>query len=182
MAYNPEIHHRRSIRLKEYDYASPGAYFVTFCTEGRVCVLGEVEAGEMRLSSWGEIAQAWLYEIPRHFQNVMLDESILMPNHGHVIIMINEAGEFRGGETVGGGNVGGGTPPLRPTLGQIMAFHKYQSAKEINRQRNTPGGDFWQRSFYDHIIRNQGELDAIREYIRYNPLNWALDRDHPDYF
>ena len=77
---------------------------------------------------------------------------------------------------------GGETPPLqiaKPTLGQIVAYYKYQTTKHINQVRDNTGTPFWQRSFYDHVIRDQAELDTIRRYVVENPLKWDLDRDNP---
>ncbi|AFZ56567.1 transposase [Anabaena cylindrica FACHB-243] len=88
MPYNPEIHHRRSIRLKEYNYTQIGAYFVTICTYQRNCLFGEIVDGEMKLNTNGEIAKGCWLSLPRHFQNVELDEFVIMPNHLHGIIIL----------------------------------------------------------------------------------------------
>ena len=75
---------------------------------------------------------------------------------------------------------GGETPPLRkPTLGQIVAYFKYQSTKKINMLRNTQGRPVWQRNYYEHVIRDEKKLYAVRQYIRHNPLNWDKDEDNP---
>jgi len=88
MPYNPNIHHRRSIRLTGYDYTQQGAYFVTICTHQRNCLFGEIVDGEIKLNTNGEIARGSWLSIPRHFQNVELDEFVIMPNHLHGIILI----------------------------------------------------------------------------------------------
>ena len=96
MPYNPNIHHRRSIRLKGYDYTQQGAYFVTICTHQRNCLFGEIVDGEMKLNTNGEIARGSWLSIPRHFQNVELDEFVIMPNHLHGIILIVNNPEVEG--------------------------------------------------------------------------------------
>jgi REP element-mobilizing transposase RayT len=111
-----------------------------------------------------------------------------MPNHLHGIIFIlpptavTDAGVSKGavagkGEIVGKGAV---TAPQRPTLGQIIAYAKYQSTKRINILRGTPAVRVWQRNYYEHIIRNDADLRRIREYIANNPLKWELDQLHLD--
>ena len=166
--YNPQKHHRRSVRLKGYDYSQPGAYFVTICVRDWECVLGDVVDGEMQMAEYGRVAHNFWAQVPVHFPNVSIDTFVVMPNHIHAIILIHEPRE------------GGDTPPLRrPTLGQIVAYYKYQTTKQINVIRDNAGTPFWQRSFYDHIIRHPRELDAVRQYIANNPLKWELDRDNP---
>ena len=96
MPYNPNIHHRHSIRLKGYDYTQQGAYFVTICTHQRNCLFGEIVDGEMKLNTNGEIARGSWLSIPRHFQNVELDEFVIMPNHLHGIILIVNNSEVEG--------------------------------------------------------------------------------------
>lgn len=139
--FDPMKHHRRSIRLKGYDYALEGAYFVTIVTQGRECLFGEIVDGEMHLNEYGKIVQKWWEEIPRHFPNVATGALIIMPNHIHGIIFIID--ECRGevisphdnqiSNHTGGEFQGGETPPLRkPTLGQIIGYFKYQSTKEMN--------------------------------------------------
>jgi len=90
MKYNPDIHHRRSIRLQGYDYSQSGAYFITTCTQNRECLFGEIHNGKMYLNEYGEIAKKCWVEIPKHHQNVQLDEYVIMPNHIHGIVVINE--------------------------------------------------------------------------------------------
>ena len=184
MIYDPRKHHRRSTRLPGYDYRQPGAYFVTICTRDRVCVLGRIDAGEVWLSKKGVIATALWMDIPERFPQVYVDTFVVMPNHVHAIIIIEEM--CRGGVTPP--LHGGQTPPLfdvdavgepMPPLGQIVAYYKYQTTKRINRALGTPGTPFWQRNYYDHVIRSERELEAIRRYIAENALKWDLDRDHP---
>jgi putative transposase len=173
MAYNPGVHHRRSTRLKDYDYSQPGSYFVTLCVKRRECLLGEIIAGGVELNALGLIAkESWL-TIPDHFPNTIIDSFIVMPNHAHAIVDIQSAG--RGVVTTPLHE----DPDARPALGRMVAYYKYQTTIRINILRHCPGTAFWQRNYYDHIIRNDRELTANRCYIVDNPMNWELDRDNP---
>ena len=191
VTYNSEIHRRRSIRLKGYDYSQAGAYFVTICSWQRECLFGKIANGEMILNEYGEIIMKCWDTIPSHFLHVETDEFIVMPNHVHGIVFVNNGrGEVSSpfseviapnSKTKTAPIQGGETPPLRKiTLGQIVAYFKYQTAKRINQIRNTSGQPVWQRNYYEHIIRDDRELQAIREYIRYNPLKWDEDEENPE--
>ncbi|MDP6041697.1 MAG: transposase [Candidatus Latescibacteria bacterium] len=171
MVYDRFKHRRRSIRLDGYGYSQPGAYFVTICTQNRECVLGDVANGELQLTDFGDVVSKWWIEILNHFPQTDLDEWIIMPNHIHGIIVIT---------TNSRGEVSSPSPKSSPKLGDVIAYFKYQSTKEINSQRGSPGIKFWQRNYYDHIIRNEEDLNRIRDYIYNNPKNWTEDRNHPD--
>lgn len=181
--FDPARHHRRSIRLKGYDYASEGAYFVTIVTQGREYLFGEIVNGEMHLNKYGEIVQKWWNDIPKHFPNVELGALIIMPNHVHGIIYI--IGECRGEilsphDDQNSGHTGGETPPLRkPTVGQIVGYFKYQTTKEMNKMDNTGTiTKFWQRNYYEHVIRNEKELQQKTDYILENPSRWEEDQEN----
>jgi REP element-mobilizing transposase RayT len=176
MVYNPEKHHRRSIRLRGYDYAQPGAYFVTVCVRERECVLGNITDGEMVLSDLGKIARDFWAQVPVHFPTISIDTFVVMPNHVHAVIIINDL-PCRGAVTA---PLQTGQSKIdRPTLSQIIAYYKYQTTKHINQIHDNAETPFWQRGFYDHIIRNKRELNAIQQYIADNPVKWQLDRDNP---
>jgi REP element-mobilizing transposase RayT len=184
--FDPKIHDRRSIRLKGYDYAQAGAYFVTVVTWHRECLFGEIQNGEMRLNKRGEIVQKWWGEISIHFNNVETGAFAVMPNHVHGIISIVErrgtvpVPETMGTTKSGGETQGGMTPPLRQsTLGQIVAYFKYQSTKEMNAISKTGVvTTFWQRNYHEHIIRDETDLKNKTDYINANPPLWEQDEEN----
>ena len=173
--YNPDLHHRRSIRLKDYDYSQAGAYFVTICTHDKECLFGDIVCGEMQLNTYGQVAQNEWIKTTDIRPNVKLDYYIVMPNHFHGILTINE-------------RIGRGVLQYAPTnnilrspsqtIGAIVRGFKSAVTKSINVIRNTSGVPIWQRNYYEHIIRNETELNKIREYIINNPLNWESDENY----
>lgn len=171
MKYDLEIHHRRSIRLKGFDYSQNGAYFITLCTQGRKCMFGEIKGGEMNLNDAGEMAQQCWHEIPKHYPPVVLDEFIVMPNHIHGILMIENHDNV-------GANDYSPVSPQRPngtskTIGAIIRRFKIGVTKWCHTNTNTPV--VWQRNYYEHIIRDDDDLNHIREYIINNPIDWNND-------
>lgn len=178
MTYNPCKHHRRSIRLKKYDYSQKGAYFVTICTNQKKCVLGGVEDSGIVLNEIGQIVQKTWTKLSMYYTGVDIDKFVVMPNHLHGIIILTDY--CRGGVTPPC-SMGEATSPLRePTLGQIVAHFKYRTTKSINQISNTLGNRIWQRNYYEHIIRNEDDLSEIREYIITNPLKWEMDSENPN--
>lgn len=183
MAYDPKIHHRCSIRLKEYDYSRNGGYFVTICSYDKKCIFGKIVNESVELTRIGKIVNDFWYEIPNHFKNAQLDTFIVMPNHSHGIIIITDDCTDVGPtppSQINNNNGRGGVSPPKCTLGQIVAYYKYQTTKIINKMNKTTGSQLWQRNYYEHIIRNIDDLNKIREYIIQNPLKWALDRENPE--
>lgn len=182
--FDPQKHHRRSIRLKGYDYAQAGAYFVTIVVQGRECLFGEIVNGEVVLNEYGRIVQKWWDDISIHFPGVETGVFIVMPNHVHGVIFIVHDG--RGAVPAplivsDVQNQGGETPPLPkgPTLGQIVAYFKYKSTKEMNAMdKSGVVTKFWQRNYYERIIRNEREMGAIWDYIENNPAAWADDSEN----
>jgi REP element-mobilizing transposase RayT len=178
MTYNSEIHHRRSIRLKEYDYSQAGAYFVKVCAWNRECLFGEISQGKVNCNEAGKVVADVWNKLPERFPSIELDEFVIMPNHIHGIVILNT--------TVGAGLALPGTKHKQtgaasgaPTLGDIMRTFKSMSVVTANRRFDRPGCPVWQRNYYEHIIRDEKELHAIREYIRYNPLKWDEDEENP---
>ena len=167
MKYNPDIHHRRSIRLQKYDYSAPGAYFITICTWEREILFGEIAENYMHLNDFGMIIDRFWHRVPARFPLIELDAFAVMLNHFHGILMVSS-------------KAGGETPPLQNPIGRAVAYFKYLSAKEINRMRENPGLPIWQRNYYEHIIRSESELHKIRTYIMENPLKWEEDEENPN--
>ena len=174
MKYDPNKHHRRSIRLKGYDYAQAGAYFVTVCTHDRACLFGEVVDGEMRLNDAGNIIRDEWIRTGDMRSNVELDAFVVMPNHFHAIVVLSHDGHCRGDRPVAP------TGPTPRSIGAIMAGFKSASTRRVNEIRRTPGVPVWQRNYYEHIIRDDASLNRIREYIVNNPIQWEMDRENPD--
>jgi putative transposase len=171
--FDSQKHHRRSIRLKEYDYAQPGGYFVTIVTYQRDLFFGEIMDEEMVLNDFGKIADECWRAIPEHFPNVELGAYVVMPNHVHGIITITD---------------GRGTIYRAPTQEQfqkpvtgsiptIIRTYKSAVTRIIGREHNTTG--IWQKNYYEHIIRNHEDWDRIHRYIESNPSMWAEDEENP---
>ena len=173
MTFDPAIHHRRSIRLKDYDYSQPGAYFVTVCTHGRECALGEVLDDAVILNYSGLIVQECWEQLPDHYFHVDLDAFVVMPNHVRGIIVFNDR------HIVGAGLRPAPTWTKRHGLPEIVRAFKAFSSRRINESRQRPGGPVWQRGYYEHVIRNDRSWEAIREYIESNPSRWEHDPDNP---
>jgi REP element-mobilizing transposase RayT len=154
---------------------------VTIVTRQRECLFGEVVDGEMILNGFGKIADECWYAIPGHFPIVELGAHIVMPNHVHGIISIGR-GAVPAPDEFGTNKIQGGViPPLRkPTLGQIVAYFKYRSTKEINAIDNSGViTKIWQRNYYEHIIRDNADMERIWKYIESNPAMWADDDENP---
>ena len=237
--YNPAIHHRRSIRMKGYDYSRAGAYFITICTHNREWLFGEIADGEMKMNDAGQMVQTVWDEMSIRFDGMELDRFVVMPNHIHGIIVLPRRGEscirpydrirpcinrpciirpcnppyerpcihsdpsnghstdYRGdhGDHDHNGHHGDykgdhhhkGDHKDRPygtlpgTVGRII-----QAFKSITTHEYTNGvkqhcwlpfnGKLWQRNYWEHIIRNETELNRICEYIDNNPALWESDK------
>ncbi|MDR1679340.1 MAG: transposase [Prevotellaceae bacterium] len=176
MSYNPDIHHRRSVRLREYDYAQAGLYFITICVQNHKCVFGNIVNDEIILNEYGRMANDCWLEIPQHYQNVVLHEFVIMPNHIHGILEIADVGVeyFRPDNETGNKRVENIRPLRRPncepgTIGAIVRGFKIGVTKQI-------GYSIWQRNYHEHIIRNQNRHAIIVDYINNNPAKWENDR------
>lgn len=165
---------RRSIRLPEYDYSKAGAYFITICTFNKELFFGNIVEGKTALSEIGITSAKYLREIPNHFENVFIDEYVVMPNHIHVIITIlNDVGVQY-------------IEPLRneyqkiipKSIGSVVRAYK----ASVTRWCNSNGfvKFKWQRNYFEHIIRNDEDLQRIKVYIQNNPLQWELDEENPE--
>lgn len=173
--YDPTKHHRRSIRLKGYDYTQPGAYFVTICTYQRESLFGEIVDGMMVLNECGEIARDEWFKTAQIRANVQLhqDEFVIMPNHLHGIIWIVGARRRRAPTQEKFGK------PVSGSIPTIVRAYKSAVTRRINQILDSAGAPVWQRNYYERIVRNDGELSAIRQYIQNNPQKWELDQDNP---
>ena len=184
--YNPTIHHRRSIRLKGYDYSQAGLYFITICCQDRVCRLGKIENGVMICNELGEIAYREWMKTAELRPQIELDAFMVMPNHIHGILKINEMdmdtlhSPNNTGDNTGdnmGDNMGECNSPLRSpsnTIGAIIRGYK----SSVTKQFGLMGFDekLWQRNYYEHIIRDEQSYQIISEYIINNPKKWADDK------
>lgn len=188
MKYNPEIHHRRSIRLKGYNYSRSGAYFITTCVQNREYLFGEIKNGQMITNQNGNIVTNCWFDLINHYEDIVLDIFVVMPNHFHGIIVITgkDDNDINGCDaTVGANHVRAiHELPLhefprqrrKMLLSKIMGRFKMVTSKQINLSRKTPGVPVWQRNYYEHIIRNEESYNEIAEYICTNPLKWKDDR------
>jgi REP element-mobilizing transposase RayT len=196
---------RKKNRLAGYEYSRPGAYFVTLCAQNRESWFGKIfkgaglQAAYVELNQYGEMLRECWAELPEHYPNCQLDEFVVMPNHMHGIIIIVDS--------VGNGlNVGNGLKPF-PIINEMKRCHglpeiirgfKTFSSRRIHcecresfdcRERPECRERFetvpydekfrWQKSYYDRVIRHDGELKRIREYMRDNPIHWEIDQENP---
>lgn len=190
MKYDPEKHHRQSLRLKGYDYTSAGMYFITICTHQRQCLFGEIVAGEMQLSNDGKIVRSHWLKLPKYHPHLQLDAFVVMPNHFHGILVLTDT-------SVGAGLAGNQSmrtekPETKPApthiaaptnhhgIPEIIRGFKTFSARRINQRQKVSGVPVWQRNYYEHIIRNETSLQRLQQYIHNNPFSWQEDQLHPD--
>ena len=156
-----ELPKRKENHLKDYDYSSAGAYFVTICTQGKRCVLSDI-VGEglappvVKLTSYGKIADEQVRQIEGRYPTVQVDRYVIMPNHIHMLLSIR--------------NEAGGASPS-PTLMDVVRVFKSQTTRQCGC-----GEKLFQRSFYDHVVRNEDDYQGIWNYIDGNPFRWREDR------
>jgi putative transposase len=177
MEMRPQVHHRGSIRLKGYDYSQSATYFVTICAKKRELYFEKYRGLQ-------EIVRQQWEELPQRFPDLTLDEFVIMPNHIHGIIIV---GADRSAKNVGATlavaqNNGAGARPA-PTVGEIVGTFKSLCIHDwlpyIKENKIDAVGKFWQRNYYEHVVRNEDELNKIGEYIQNNPLKWDLGRQVP---
>lgn len=180
MKYNPDIHHRRSIRLRGYDYAQNGLYFVTICCNERQPIFGEVVGDEMCLNDAGRLAHEEWEKTRAMRESIELHEFIVMPNHIHGIIEIVVGARCTRPDVVGDEvrRNQAGRVQRAPTIGDVVRGYKSAVTKRINQLRNISNSPVWQRNYYEHIIRNEEAYLKITEYIQTNPLRWEEDTYH----
>jgi REP element-mobilizing transposase RayT len=162
MPYDPQKHHRRSIRIQGFDYAQPGAYFITFVTQNRECFLSLIIDGSVSLEPAGKAVLSVWQELPKHYRHLTLGDIVIMPNHVHAVLFFNPNGNATG-----------------QALPEIVRALKSFSARRINTLRAASGSVVWQQNYFEHIVRDNEDLCRIREYIWANPIHWDLDEENP---
>ncbi|MFT6106240.1 MAG: REP element-mobilizing transposase RayT [Rickettsiales bacterium] len=196
MKYDPKVHRRRSIRLKNYDYSQSGAYFITICCKDKKCLFGKIIDGKMILNKFGNVAYDEWIRTAELRKNIVLDEFVIMPNHIHGIIIIRTPAITNNESfAVQTNNESVGANCIRPnvttknninvtkngkcnhpqkgtsqTIGAIIRGYKSTITKRINFSKS-----IWQKNYYEHIIRNENSYQSITNYISTNPENWAKD-------
>ena len=177
---------RKQIRLKNYDYSLPGWYYITICTQDREQLFGEIMNGKMILNEFGKIINKTIQFLPKRYPPIDLDIYQLMPNHLHMIIVINPPPVRAIHESpvmIHAHVRAHHDTPLRnkrQLLSKCIGYFKMNTAKHINQLRNISGRPVWQRNYYEHIIRDEESLNKIREYIQLNPQMWKRDRNNPE--
>ena len=200
--YNPNIHNRRSIRLKGYDYSQAGLYFITICVKNRTCLFGHIERKDapcghpkMILNDAGEMVYDEWNKLPERFPNIQLHEYIVMPNHFHAILEIvgatlvvaqNNKVEHRKGNPSGYQTEKGQPQRIAPTINprilgdMVGAFQSIVTVEYIRGVKTKNWHPFnkklWQRNYWENIIRNEQSYNRISEYIFNNPENWKNDK------
>ncbi len=178
----PEYPSRRSIRLPGYDYGQAGAYFVTIVTAGRRPVFGNVVDGDMVLSDVGLIAVEEWERTAIVRPDVELDAFVVMPNHMHGIIVIPDRHDGRATPRVAPTSAAPrGSGPPTESLGAIVGQFKAAVTRRATALRNLPGTPLWQRNYFEHIIRDETDLERIRAYISNNPSRWDGDVENPSH-
>ncbi|MFH0776171.1 MAG: transposase [Patescibacteria group bacterium] len=173
---------RKLPRLKDFDYSTDGAYFVTICTANREQIFGKICDGKMILNEFGKITEKCWRDLPNHYSNCVLDEFVVMPNHFHGIIWIENNFDPDNGKSVGNGHARSLQEtvlslPKKTNLSTVIGSFKSATTKII-RQQNSQIDSGWQKSFFDRIIRDEDELNRIRDYIWQNPENWEKDEEN----
>ena len=154
---------RKHPRLDNYDYSTAGAYFITICTQNRHCFLSRIVGrglapAETQLTAYGAIAKEQLFLLEERYPTLKIDQYVIMPNHIHLILQIEETA--------------GASP--RPTISDIICAYKSLTTRECKKVR--PIDKLFQTSFYEHVIRGQADYDEIAAYIVNNPKQWELDQ------
>ena len=184
--YDAQKHHRRSIRLKGYDYAQPGAYFITLVAWQRQNRFGEIANGEVQLNQAGRIIHDSWQRLPAFFP-VRNEVWVVMPNHFHGLLWIDGEGKGEASapsELLTSDINPADASPLRPngtkpdSLAAIIQNFKSITTHRIHQLGVSPGMPVWQHNYYEHIVRNDKELERMRAYIQSNPLNWHDDQEY----
>ncbi|MCK4662244.1 MAG: transposase [Bacteroidales bacterium] len=187
MKYNPNIHHRRSIRLKGYDYSKAGLYFITICVQNQECLYGHMGKDKMILNNAGRMVEKWYYELENKYPDKKCHEMVVMPNHFHCIIenVEMDANPTDVNPIRGRSQYGPNNQKYNATIGDAMDWFKtmttneyIRSVKKYNWKRFEK--KLWQRNYWEHIIRNDTEYNYITNYIIENPQKWIDDKLNPE--
>jgi putative transposase len=169
MPANSDLPVRRPTRRQDFDYSTAAIYFVTICTQNRRDLFGAIETARMQPNQFGRLVQEASFELPDHYARLTLDAFTLMPNHVHGVLALVDP-------------VGAGLRPARAAnhhgLSEIVGVFKSFSSRRIAELDGSLRGKVWQRSFYDHIIRNAQDLKNVRRYIFPNPARWEFDQEN----
>ena len=181
MRYDPKKHHRRSIRLKGYDYSKAGLYFITICTQNREHFFGYIENGKMILNDAGRMVEKWYDELENKYPDKICHEMVVMPNHFHCIIENNPTvGAHAGAPRPTESKYGPDNKKHGKTIGDAVNWFETMTTNEYIRGVKNYGWKrfnrkLWQRNYYEHIIRNEKSYHTISEYIINNPAKWEQD-------
>ncbi len=161
MTFNRYSAHRKVIRLQHYDYTQNGLYFITICTQDRACLFGKILDNEVKLNPAGKMIQYWYFELEKHFPSIKPLEYVIMPNHIHFILQIENQEQ-------------------KTSLFDAIYWFKTMTTNEyIRHVKHSHWQPFnkrlWQRSYYEHIVRNERSYFDIIQYIENNPYNWHSD-------
>ena len=189
--FDPNKHHRHSVRLKRHDYSDASCYFITICTYHRLPIFGKIVNNEMQLNDYGNIAELCWLAIPKHFPHVSLSEFVVMPNHVHGILRVLKDSTASEGQEAKVARDDRSGPrksmhkrefgkPVPGSLATIMRSFKSATTKRINILREAPGTPVWQRNYHEHVIRDDASLGKIQDYVENNPRSWVEDQLHPD--
>lgn len=178
----------KSIRLRDYDYTTEGAYFITICSLNRAFIFGDIVDESVRLTRVGELVEETWFDLPNHHPNVSLDLHVVMPNHFHGLLLLtdksakepDESGscdQARRGRAATSEAFG---KPVSGSIPTIIRSFKSAATRRANSESGHRKGGIWQRNYYEHIIRDEQTLLRAREYIQNNPIMWMLDPENPD--
>jgi len=151
---------------------------VTICSRNRRAVFGKIVDGEMILNDWGNIVAECIANIPNHFPDIGIDKSVIMPNHVHMIVGIRSNYENGSSTACRAPTTEKFGTPVTQSIPTIIRSFKSAVTKQINIINHTPGQSIWQRNYFEHIIRDERELNRIRRYIINNPAKWEYDREN----
>ena len=189
MLYDLQNHNRQTIRLKGYDYAQPGAYFVTICAWQRACLFGKIENGVIYLEQAGQDAQSEWLRLAKRFHNADFSEFVVMPDHVHGIIVIKDTvcrgtAECRNDLII---ELASRAPdherfghPVAGSIPTIVRSYKSAVTLQVNHLFQNSNRPVWQRNYYEHVIRNEADFELIHKYIQGNQWMWAEDQLNPD--